>query len=953
MKIRCDNCATVFMIDDSLISDKGVKAQCPKCGHQKVVWKHNAIQETSWIDAPEGSSAATANPSGWMDEPLSGVLQEKLASMDKGPAPLLGGSPPLFGGGDAARGGSLLPGGPSANLYPLSSASSDSLYPAGEQEPLGGALYGAGARGASLYPASPSQDLLPPLGLEYEDSLSGGGFGVPTSMVYKPHGAPETLSLDEEAGDSLALHVPPTTLTARGTIASNELGRKTTTEAEPPPVDPEWIKVRRSSDKKEIGPMTLQEVRSLYAHGKISLLDECAGRDGAWRLIKAVPEIESILSRTPQITEKTPEVKGATKAAKSSSEGGSFIWVVLSLFLLGGGAGAAYFLRPYLKSNKGPNPEEDVPRAGLLETKIERWKKSYPGLKASPRESKKIAEKGMALFYRDLQSDYRAANEVFQQALVAWDKNGDVIAAIALSVLWGSQGLPRQGRIIEEFEEILREHTKKIPTNQAIKAAFAAFLARQGEFAKATEQAKQAAAKAPKDPLVLLVLGELLLQQERTALEARPVLERVVETQPKMARARYLLAKIQIQSSNHYQAAQNLEPLVQNKHLPSLFLMAELQNSLGNYREAKQILNRLLAIAPQDDEARLLLGILEYQTARNFAAAKRLFARLNQNSTQRGVLRRALLHLAYVALEENQTQKGLELIAQLEKLDKHFLPILFAKAQILAAKRSYPEATAVLNRLLPQVSEPPQQLLLGYLHNKQKQPDKANQVFQQIASENQRFIWSHLFLAANAIEANNATQAFIYIKNALDIEPPLYMSNLRVGPYPLSRRFLRGLAKTFRDARTEDASITLAAAGIVYYQLGDSNEASNYLKRARSRDANALAANLYLSQIAYEKKQYAAAQNYARRVFQTYNQHPVAGTLLGLCEFQKDSEKKALGYFAQIEEARPWYLYGRAHRLILLHKKGEKKEAQELARSLLTLYRHNHDLLRILYSIQW
>lgn len=943
------------MIDDALISDKGVKAQCPKCGHQKVVWKHNAIQETSWIDAPEGSSASLGGgaTSSWMDEPLSGVLQEKLATMDgnnNAPAPLLGGGAPLYLGDENARGGSLLPGGPSSSLYPLSSGSSDSLYPAGEQEPLGG-LYSAGGKASNnLYPGSPSQDLLPPLGLEYEDSITGrGGFDVSTSMVYTPHGEPEALSLEDDVGDSLALHVPPPSTVAR----ENEGSWRPNGEVEAAPVDPEWIKVRRSTDKKEIGPMTLQEVRSLYAHGKISLLDECAGRDGVWRLIKAVPEIESILSRTPQITEKAPETKGPNKATKSSGGGGNMVWIMLSLLLLGGGAGAAYFLRPYLKSRNNTNPSNVDRGAGLLESKIERWKKSYPGLKPSPRESKKIAEKAMALFRRDLPGSYRAAQEVFRQALVAWDKNADAFAALALSVLWGEKANTRQGRLLEDFEEILRDFKKSIPSNQSVQAALAAYVARQGEYEKAIKMAQIAAKKAPKDPLVLLVAGELMMQQERTIIDARKVLERVVESHAEMMRARYLLAKLQMKSANYFQAAKNLEPLTQKKHLPGLFLMAQLHSNMGNYREAKQFLSRLLAVAPQDDEARLFLGTLEYQGSRNFTASKRTFARLNQSATKKGVLRRVLLHLAYIALEENKPKKGLEFVAQLEKLDKHYLPLLFAKSQLLLVRRQYADARRTLMRLTSQVSDPPQQLLLGYLHNQLKDKAKANQVFQQIATENQRFIWSHLFLAASALEANNNTQAFVYIKNALDIEPPLYASSVRIGPYFLSRRIFRGLIDVFRTARTEDNSITLAAAGIVNYQLGDLGEASSFLKRARARDANALAANLYLSQISYDRKQYGSAQRYARRVYASYNQHPVAGTLLGLCEFYKKNEKKALGFFAQVEEARPWYLYARAHRLMILHKRGEKAEAQELAKSLLTSYRYNQDFLRVLYNIEW
>ena len=32
MRIDCESCGSAYSIDDALISDKGVRAQCPKCG---------------------------------------------------------------------------------------------------------------------------------------------------------------------------------------------------------------------------------------------------------------------------------------------------------------------------------------------------------------------------------------------------------------------------------------------------------------------------------------------------------------------------------------------------------------------------------------------------------------------------------------------------------------------------------------------------------------------------------------------------------------------------------------------------------------------------------------------------------------------------------------------------------------------------------------------------------
>ncbi|MEW5851662.1 MAG: zinc-ribbon domain-containing protein, partial [Myxococcota bacterium] len=39
MRIDCEACGAAYAIDDNLIGDRGVRAQCPRCGAQKVVKK--------------------------------------------------------------------------------------------------------------------------------------------------------------------------------------------------------------------------------------------------------------------------------------------------------------------------------------------------------------------------------------------------------------------------------------------------------------------------------------------------------------------------------------------------------------------------------------------------------------------------------------------------------------------------------------------------------------------------------------------------------------------------------------------------------------------------------------------------------------------------------------------------------------------------------------------------
>ncbi len=60
MRIDCEQCHAAFTIDDALISDRGVRAQCPKCGTQRVVKK--LAETSSGSGSGSGSGSAATAP---------------------------------------------------------------------------------------------------------------------------------------------------------------------------------------------------------------------------------------------------------------------------------------------------------------------------------------------------------------------------------------------------------------------------------------------------------------------------------------------------------------------------------------------------------------------------------------------------------------------------------------------------------------------------------------------------------------------------------------------------------------------------------------------------------------------------------------------------------------------------------------------------------------------------
>ncbi|MEM1009939.1 MAG: hypothetical protein AAGJ35_13155, partial [Myxococcota bacterium] len=393
--------------------------------------------------ASSPSNTPSPNTSNWGDGALTDMLQEQLASMGSPNAQLLHYQEPLFQSPPTEPTPSFdrLTPTPTLRMQDLpptiEPAPVGSLLPSRTPQTGGTPLYQPKKKDISeespLYPSSPNvEDLsLPgPAGRQsfstssledlplqevssfyQNDSLSGEGSSedVPfdTSMVYSSHGVPELLSLAPSEPSGFTEHV--------------DLSSSRAPDERTPALDPEWIKIRLK-DGQEVGPMTLQEVRSLYAHNKISIEDMCCGRDQVWVPITSVQEIAEILMRTPQITE-PPEAERKPKRNKASSPGRTItLWSILSILLIGGGVTAAVILRDFLGA-KPSNP--DVKNKGvadliLLHKKIASWNKKQGGAKVGLKRSKEMSKQGWKLLVKDQASDYKRAQSLFQQSLLGW-----------------------------------------------------------------------------------------------------------------------------------------------------------------------------------------------------------------------------------------------------------------------------------------------------------------------------------------------------------------------------------------------------------------------------------------------------------------------------------------------------------------------------------------------------
>jgi len=175
MRIDCEQCSAAFTIDDALISERGVRAQCPKCGHQKVVKK--AAATTSPL-APPSTAPPPANPFGSLGAGATGAISAMPPGANPFGAPAAGNP---FGAPPAA-----------ANPFgapPAAAANPFGAPPAAAANPFGApAAAAANPFGAPPAPASANPFGAPPA------TASANPFGAPPAASANPFGAPPAAS---------------------------------------------------------------------------------------------------------------------------------------------------------------------------------------------------------------------------------------------------------------------------------------------------------------------------------------------------------------------------------------------------------------------------------------------------------------------------------------------------------------------------------------------------------------------------------------------------------------------------------------------------------------------------------------------------------------------------------------------------------------------------------------
>ncbi len=261
--------------------------------------------------------------------------------------------------------------------------------------------------------------------------------------------------------------------------------------------------------------------------------------------------------------------------------------------------------------------------------------------------------------------------------------------------------------------------------------------ANKGDYEKALALAKEILKLAPDDKETLFIMAKLYWAQKRPA-RAIQTLEHLLEKYPDYEEAWSVLATIYLQKNNLEEAIAALEKLAQKnpKNEALLLELARLWRRKGDFEKARLYYEKALKLAPDQPHIYLEYGaFLEKIGA--FAEAEKVYLQALKKTDQPFHFYETLLRLY---LRQNQYEKALEIINELEKQFGSPPRLRLQKALILLDLDRLEEAIKILKRI---TEEDPQNytawFYLGVAYEKKGELEKATHAFERIPPKDELY----------------------------------------------------------------------------------------------------------------------------------------------------------------------------------------------------------------------
>lgn len=899
MRIECENCNAAYTIGDALLSDQPIGAQCPYCGHVRIVRKG---------DPPKASAAPGAMAAPPSSSAAPGSTGLNLAFARSVPPP----PPPPMGKGPV----SSLP--PSRNL----------------DAPFGRPSGPPPSPSFALGPGQSGRVDVSDLGVPAKDRFGqGGGDGLAVlPPTKKPGGGGSGATCQvcgTELNDEFDKVIGLCETHQRERSGQSDFGAgASSSEAK------EWRV--RSIDGSVQGPFGLSEIRSGLQDHRFGEEDMYSKGTTDFGPMDSFAELRGYtksqqLGRTDNRNNRSRDRAAPVAQPRSSGIGAGSI--VLGLIVVALAAGGAYLVtHPELvqgvlaQSGKSDKPTGPLP-PNPLKRQLDKWRLAHPDASGTPEEHLRTAQ---ARMLEDTWRSHQQAQDAFERVLILDEDNAVAIAGyVENQVLWKAALLTEED--LRTLEAAVKFAVAVKPDSAPVQRAKAAISLARDDLNVCRTAADKALSLAPTDGMARLYLSTsfmegnvgLAIKEAETAAAQMPALRRADRVQ----------ARALANGGRYASALKILEKRLTNdpSNAAVHWLHADVDREVGNIESAKKHYRLAIQYDGDDGGARLALGDLLLDTGDARGANEVLRVVVEGEKASPSYRAQALAALARAELIGGKPKRAKEYADAALVLLPRAPGSLVVAAEAALMTGSATTALALADRSLEgRAGEPATLVIQARAHAALRQKEKSLQKYEEAVQNDPRDVRLRGVLAAAYLGVGGNTQAYTVMRRAAEIDPGERDARTRRSAvFALSESAVRDAIDRFRESSRDlpEKSVANAAAAMMYYHMGEIGRAKELLAVALDADSANSSARLYMGQLALERGAFAEAEDHAKKMLRVDRGSAVGSLLLGRAYVGQGKQKEALEAFDTALRSSKGLLIAEVEKAAVELASGQKEKA--------------------------
>jgi tetratricopeptide (TPR) repeat protein len=366
--------------------------------------------------------------------------------------------------------------------------------------------------------------------------------------------------------------------------------------------------------------------------------------------------------------------------------------------------------------------------------------------------------------------------------------------------------------------------------------------------------------QAPKDPLINVLHGRLLLAQGKKQ-DAIIALQNAVKNSPSSAPAHYHLALAYWQNGNLGQAnSELLEALKASPGMPMVLRSLVQLNLLQNHiSEAQVYAQELVQRNPADASARLLLSSIYLREGQLHSVEEQLLAANRLAPNQANVH----VQLGMLNAQEKKWKPAEQEFETAIRLAPSDLTVVSAYADYLVSRQQTQQARALLEKYVESnPNNSPSRVMLGTLELQSKNDSAAQSQYEQAIQIDPKNILAYLRLGGMYQARNQSDAALVQYQKALDLQPNSAALIALVGNVYLQRNDPESARKYYARALQADPDFPVANANMAWVDAVEGKNLDAALamaQKAKSQVPELPAITDVLAWVMYQRGNYTGA----------------------------------------------------------------------------------------------